>query len=159
VKRRLFNLAAAVSLGMMLAAVALWVRSYRCCDEVTYRGDALAWRLRSYDGALYLIESRFMMSLPGWSRIFNSKSYPAESGWTDQPDLTLRVPFLSLLVWTATFPYCRFLLSLKGYIDERSPGLCRACGYDLRATPDRCPECGTPAAASESRRQRAGGVA
>ena len=49
--------------------------------------------------------------------------------------------WLLVLVFAAT-PAARVYRAIRR---KRSPGHCRHCGYDLRATPDRCPECGKTA--------------
>ena len=45
------------------------------------------------------------------------------------------------LVFALTFTACMFILGR--WRSKPKPGYCHVCGYDLRATPNRCPECGT----------------
>jgi hypothetical protein len=56
----------------------------------------------------------------------------------------LVVPCWFLSAVTSLFPLW-FLARAVGRFRQRKwlkQGLCNKCGYDLRATPDRCPECG-----------------
>ena len=49
-----------------------------------------------------------------------------------------------VLLLTATLPLWSVARRWRAWRRQRA-GLCPSCGYDLRATPDRCPECGAMA--------------
>ena len=71
----------------------------------------------------------------GWS----SFRIPGPDGW-DQDKVTL--PYWGIVIATLLLPLLRMVTLIR---DRQWPieGCCLCCGYDLRATPDRCPECGT----------------
>jgi hypothetical protein len=67
-----------------------------------------------------------------------------------------QVSHFSLILFFAVLPVHYVLWLLNECFRSREPklGTCSRCGYDLRATPDRCPECGAvpdPAGSTKGR--------
>ena len=80
------------------------------------------------------------------------------AGWTDviiPPDRyrlrwkRVRVPYALLALLTGAAPVARgvALMRERSRARRRRDRICAVCGYDLRATPGRCPECGLVPAA------------
>jgi hypothetical protein len=55
----------------------------------------------------------------------------------------LVAPYWLLVGLTAIAPLCA-LMRRRRAARRRPSGVCTTCGYDLRASKERCPECGTP---------------
>ena len=90
-------------------------------------GD-VALAIRSDRGMLQLVEYAFWEHNPDHARI-SIHHWQAAS--------------ILVLVWLAAYRSSRWLLRTPRALSGRCP----TCGYNLRVTPTRCPECGTPATA------------
>src|SRR4051812_4277252 len=120
--RRLFNIAVILSPMLILATVALWVRSYSYPCDMSLgaplhngsleTGSEWAWRISSANGTLKIdpVCSFYSWSIPYWKLIAVWLIVPAYSAWH----------------WIQ-----------RWRISRKPRGFCQSCGYDMCATPDR----------------------
>ena len=84
---------------------------------------------------------------------FTSRRDPRTNLWEVQGVTLVQrsavLPFWILGVLFAALPVARAAKPLRAARRARR-GLCRQCGYDLRESPGRCPECGAPALFDQS---------
>jgi hypothetical protein len=170
-RRRLYMFAAVCTLVMCAATVVLWVRSHWHLDAISlFPSPQRWWDVTSADGRVCVRQTR--ASGPYWegrhaeftsgalaqlrysngpfrwqAAGFGYGSHAVPSGGAN---VTLtahvyQVPHAFVAAVFAAVP----VRWLHGALRHRSrrvrmaAGLCAGCGYDLQATPDRCPECGT----------------
>ena len=174
-RRKLFNLGAALSLLLCVGTVVLRVRSFWVreswlhitCEEGGELGTIAVsrWVIIDRGGVAIARDAMPVANRPAqrWGRwAEGSSNYPNQGRWQrlgvgwwkyewSESGVTLGgrgavFPLWAVTLLTAAAP----LVSLVRYRRRRTHPAgarpCPSCGYDLRATPDRCPECGTPVA-------------
>ena len=135
--RRSFKIAATASFGLCLAALSLWVRSCWTCDFVTlHRTPQRSYVLFSRNGFINLVRADEPYSFNPSTGGYGTMYAPLESSL-----LPLSVPHVFAAIAFSVLPACCFAVSVEQR-RKRRMGLCRVCGYDLRAGHERCPECG-----------------
>jgi len=146
-KPRLFTLAAGVSLLLCLATATLWVRSYWRMDFFFRVGvqngePAMPWfELGSGYGRAgrKSLATYQVVEFYDWQHRTIDLARPVQ--------LPSRESSISFPIWLPGILFAilpsAWLITIRRRAKRGRLGLCRNCGYDLRATPEKCPECGT----------------
>ena len=164
-KRRLFRFLSVLLLVLCVATCVLWRGSYSVDRAVDYSAGSRWTGIYTREGMLYVssrngeegtfhglsyfeqqiaerdgmffVDSHFRWQVLGFAA--DRQQPPGFDDGVMQWDM--RMPFWMLVAILGVMP---MLTGLRWFRRLRSPrlGLCPFCGYDLRATPERCPECG-----------------
>lgn len=166
--RMILRIASVVSLICFLASIALWTRSYFATDLVAYSSKSDLVSVRGFVSSSGDLLVAWVDNLPrsyGQNDDFHIESDPPRelTAFGDQEVFAplkrvgirastysnrlgintgwdLIFPWWFITIATAVLPAWRIVQHRRQR--RHKAGTCRACGYDLRATPDRCPECG-----------------
>lgn len=105
-----------------------------------YTPGSNPWTLNTFSPALSP-KTTVWLRLPG----FSATSTTTSAHWSRGRYVDLSVPLWFVALLASILPIVWELRYRRGRRRRRRAihGLCVACGYDLRATPQRCPECGT----------------
>jgi hypothetical protein len=163
--RKFLNFAAATSVLLLFATVTLWVRSYSVVDTISHEQMGV---VGGRDVNISALKGDFLMSLSynalssgihGWEwshhptddeltpgEVVPTRGF-AGFGHMDwgNGSVMFAIPIWWLVAVSLVVP-ARWLDTFLRTSSRHRRHLCPACGYDLRATPERCPECGTATA-------------
>jgi hypothetical protein len=163
--RRVFlNALTITSTLLALTVAASWVRSYLAIDIFCfYPPDNRSWievaasrghaKFSDYQFGFYIYPKSFAARWAYFSQdadcvmerehAFMGISWGTTKTyrWGEIVEAAVTIPHAYLLLLFAALPAIRIYRSIRRR-RLMLAGHCRICGYDLRATPERCPECG-----------------